>query len=280
MTDGSVSIGGVAEATGLSVEVIRIWERRYGFPVPMRLPSGHRRYRAEDLRRLRLLSLALANGHRPAQVVPLSEAELRSLLERPESDTVTSLLEAVKTMDSAELRRRLHEAHQARGLLPFLCEVVSPLLERVGTLWVEGILDIQHEHLLTEVLEDLLRTLRAGFQPTAEAPVVALATLPGERHRLGLLMGALVYAAQGARVEMLGTDLPLATLASAARTLGARTLGVSVSLAGSGEAAQQLLRDLRERLPDTIQLVAGGQGAARLRRIPGVTLVRGLEVAR
>lgn len=280
MTDGSVSIGGVAEATGLSVEVIRIWERRYGFPVPVRLPSGHRRYRAEDLRRLRLLSLALAKGHRPAQVVPLPEEELRSLLERPESDTVASLLEAVKAMDSAELRRRLHEAHQARGLLPFLCEVVSPLLERVGTLWVEGILDIQHEHLLTEVLEDLLRTLRSGFRPTPGAPVVALATLPGERHRLGLLMGALVYAAQGARVEMLGTDLPLATLASAARTLGAQTLGVSISLAGSGEVAQQLLRDLRERLPDPIQLVAGGQGAARLRRIPGVTLVRGLEVAR
>jgi methylmalonyl-CoA mutase cobalamin-binding subunit len=110
--------------------------------------------------------------------------------------------------------------------------------------------------------------------------VVALGTLPGERHRLGLLMAALVYAAQGARVEMLGTDLPLASLASGTITMEAQTLGISISLAGGGELAQTMLKDLRERLPDRVRLVVGGQGAARIRRIPGVTLVRGLEAGR
>jgi methanogenic corrinoid protein MtbC1 len=193
---------------------------------------------------------------------------------------VAAILAALEALDSAEIRRRLHDAHQAQGLLPFLCEIVSPLLDEVGNRWAAGLLAIEQEHLLTEILEDLLRDLRRGFQPGPEAPTVALATLPGERHRLGLLMAALVYAGQGARVEILGTDLPLAAMVGAVNALGARTLGISVSLKGGGSLAHQLLQDLRERLPANVRLIVGGQGAARLRPLAGVTRVRGLEIGR
>lgn len=281
MTEELVSIGELAEETGLTPEVLRVWERRYGFPVPVRLPSGHRRYRAEDLRRLRLVSLALAQGRRTAKVVPLPEAALRALVQpQAPSKPVAAILEALEALDSAEIRRKLHDAHQIRGLLPFLCEIVSPLLDEVGSRWVAGVLAIQQEHLLTEILEDLLRDLRRGFQPGPEAPKVALATLPGERHRLGLLMAALVYAGQGAQVEILGTDLPLAAMVGAVNALGAHTLGISVSLKSGGKLAHQLLQDLRERLPAEVRLIVGGQGAARLRPLAGVTRVRGLEVGR
>ncbi|MDJ0522022.1 MAG: MerR family transcriptional regulator, partial [Planctomycetota bacterium] len=49
-TDANLhSIGEVAEATGLTPETLRIWERRYGRPVAVRLPSGHRRYTDEQI---------------------------------------------------------------------------------------------------------------------------------------------------------------------------------------------------------------------------------------
>ena len=281
VTENLVSIGEVAEETGLTPEVLRVWERRYGFPVPVRLPSGHRRYRAEDLRRLRLVALALAQGRRAAQVVPLGEEALQALVgPKALSTRVTALLATLETLDSPAIRRQLHDAHQSRGLLPFLCEIVSPLLDEVGRRWAAGSMGIQHEHLLTELLEDLLRDLRRSFQPGPAAPTVVLATLPGEHHRLGLLMAALVYAAQGARVELLGTDLPLAALVGAVKDLEAGTVGVSLSLRGGGELAHQMLRDLRERLPQSTRLIVGGQGAARLRAVVGVTRIRGLEVGR
>jgi DNA-binding transcriptional MerR regulator len=44
-----LSIADVARRTGLSVEQLRAWESRHGFPRPQRLPNGHRRYRAADL---------------------------------------------------------------------------------------------------------------------------------------------------------------------------------------------------------------------------------------
>jgi DNA-binding transcriptional MerR regulator len=48
-TTASLSIGDLAERTGLSPATIRMWEQRHGFPVPRRLESGHRRYREEDV---------------------------------------------------------------------------------------------------------------------------------------------------------------------------------------------------------------------------------------
>jgi DNA-binding transcriptional MerR regulator len=43
------SIGGLAARTGIAVPTLRAWERRYGLPVPVRLPGGHRRYTQRDV---------------------------------------------------------------------------------------------------------------------------------------------------------------------------------------------------------------------------------------
>ena len=45
----SLTIGTVAEQTGISVPVLRSWEQRHGFPTATRLPSGHRRYTQHDV---------------------------------------------------------------------------------------------------------------------------------------------------------------------------------------------------------------------------------------
>ena len=45
---GGLTIGQLAERTGVSQSTLRIWETRHGFPSPRRLPSGHRRYAETD----------------------------------------------------------------------------------------------------------------------------------------------------------------------------------------------------------------------------------------
>jgi DNA-binding transcriptional MerR regulator/methylmalonyl-CoA mutase cobalamin-binding subunit len=274
-----LSIGDICAGTGLSVDVIRVWERRYGFPVPVRLPSGHRRYRRQDLHRLRLMAEAVAQGHRPSAVARAGEAELKALLLQDAGPGVDPLFQAVADMDSAGLRTRLAQDLDRMGWKAFLQEAVAPLLDRVGLAWAEGSIGVHHEHLLTEVLEDLLRTCRLAFRPVPGRGSVLLATLPGERHRLGLLMAALAYAASGARVELLGVDLPVASIAHAARALKADRVAVSLSIQSAGEPTRRLLMDLLERLPPGCRLVVGGQGAARTRKVDGVERLFGLDVA-
>ncbi len=275
-----LSIGDICSETGLSPDVVRVWERRYGFPMPVRLPSGHRRYRSSDLNRLRLIAEAVADGHRPALAVKADEAALRKLLVRGQSNTwtpiVDPLIKAVVEMDSAHIRTLLQNAFSRYPLKDFLGHVVDPLLEWVGYAWAEGSLGIHQEHLVTEILEDFLRQMRLALPIQSSKGAVLLATLPGERHRLGLLMAALLYAAKGVRVELLGIDVPVASIANAARTLRVDRVAVSLSIQSSGEPTRRLLMDLLERLPPNCQLLIGGQGAARTRKVEGVERMTGI----
>ncbi len=273
-----LSIGDICSETGLSTDVVRVWERRYGFPVPVRLPSGHRRYRIEDLYRLRLMAEAVAQGRRPSQVVRAGAAELKAMLQPEANPRVETLFEAVVAMDTVRMRGLLREAQGQLGWKPFLQQVVSPLLDRVGMAWAEGSIGVHHEHLVTEVLEDVLRVLRLDCQILPSKGSVMLCTLPGERHRLGLLMAALAHAAHGARTELLGIDLPVASIAQAARALKVDRVAVSLSIQSAGETTRRLLVDLKERLPQGCLLLIGGQGAARTRKVEGVERMLGLDV--
>ena len=78
---GLLSIGALSAATGIPIDTIRTWERRYGFPVPVRKPSGHRVYPLSLVPRLRRAAQAIARGHRAAEVVRASERALDALLE-------------------------------------------------------------------------------------------------------------------------------------------------------------------------------------------------------
>jgi len=273
-----LSIGDICSETGLSADVVRVWERRYGFPVPVRLPSGHRRYRQEDLHQLRLMAEAVAQGHRPSLIVKTGEAALKQMLIPKDNPPVERLFETVKALDTDRMRELLRESIEQLGWKRFLQQVVAPLLDRVGMAWAEGAIDIHHEHLVTEVLEDLLRQLRLDCRTQPGLGSVLLSTLPGERHRLGLLMAALAYASQGIRTELLGVDLPVASIAQAARALKVDRVAISLSIQSSGETTRRLLMDLKDRLPEGCRLLVGGQGAVRTRKIEGVERMIGLEV--
>jgi methanogenic corrinoid protein MtbC1 len=278
-----LSIGDVAEATALSVDTIRVWERRYGRPQPVRLPSGHRRYRESDVRWLRRIAEALARGHRPSKVIPLEEERLNELLGDPASaektdDEMAAYLKLILAYAEVELRDELQAGIERVGPRAFVTDTVSPLVQTVGRLWADGELEIRHEHFTSEILEDLLRQLRESMPEAATKPVVLLATLPGEVHSLGLQMAAVVTALAEARPSMLGTDVPLNEIVAAVRDTGADAVCVSVSLATAGVGTDRVLAELRALLPDEIPLVVGGRGARGVRRGPrGITWIADLN---
>jgi MerR family transcriptional regulator, light-induced transcriptional regulator len=276
---GLRSIGEVCAETGLTVDVVRAWERRYGFPVSQRLPTGHRRYGEEVLGRLKLMAQAVNLGHKPSVAAQASEADLRKLILPGGNTRVEALFAGVAAMDSDLIRSLLRQNMSDLGWEPFLLRVASPLLDRVGIAWADGEIGIHHEHLISELLEDFLRTLRQEFHSQPGRGRVLLCTLPGERHRLGLLMAALAHAALGARTEVLGEDVPIANIAEAAVTLKVDQVGVSIFVYFTGEPARFLLRELRARLPEACRLVIGGKGAARLRSVPGIKKARELCVS-
>jgi len=263
-----VSIGALAEATGIAPATLRIWERRYGSPRARRLPSGHRRYPVEEITRLRRVVEAMARGHRPSTLLALSGPQLERLLAKGEGspgwdpEEIGRLVGLVRAYAGEELREKLDGAWKFLGPSRFFSRLLEPLLEQVGRHWAEGRLDVRHEHFVTRQVEDLLRSLReenSGGESTG--PPVVLATLSGERHGLGLEILALFCALVGREQKNLGQDVPNREIALAARETGAAAVAVSLSQAMGPREGDRLLKELRRLLPEPVQLVAGGSGA-------------------
>ncbi len=288
--DGLLSIGALSAATGVPVETIRTWERRYGFPVAERKPSGHRVYPLTTVPRLRLIAQALTRGHRAAEVVPAPESVLESLLAavppaparpgRPPSPPSTpadsaDLLDAVRAFDAERLKRILQAEWARLGPMEFLERRAAPFLAAVGNGWASGALDIRHEHFASACLGDFLRAVRMPLDDRATGPVAALTTLPGELHGLGLQMSALVFALAGWRVLLLGVDTPVDQVAALAREAPIAAVGLSGAEPGGREAAEAL-EALRRRLPRRIPLLVGGTGAPPLSGQAGIEVLESL----
>lgn len=266
-----LSIGQLAQATGISIDAIRVWERRYGRPVSVRLPSGHRRYTHEQVRWLRRVAEALAAGHRPGKIVGLTEEELDSLLTAAHSKTAfdeqtVERIELIRTYDRVGLLRSFEDQVGSEGIPHFLDEGLPPLLSALGRCWADGTLQVRHEHFGSEVLEDFLRGLKDRLRKTTGGPAVILTTLPGERHSLGLHMATVHAMLAGAHPILLGSETPESEIVAACADLRAVTVGVSVSLGSGGVQTDRALASLREALPASIPLVAGGRGARGVRR--------------
>jgi methanogenic corrinoid protein MtbC1 len=279
-----LSIGALARAADIPIATLRTWERRYGYPVPERKPSGHRVYPLSMVPRLRRVAEALARGYRAAEVLSASDEELEDLLRtipaaaakvsRGAADN-SETLRAVERFDGKALKGALAADWARLGPVDFLERTVSPLLYEVGEAWAEGRLDVAHEHFLSEHIGDLLRSLRLPFDERTQGPLVVLATLPDEPHALGLQMAALILAVAGCRICNLGANVPVDQIVKHSKELNARAVAVSVSLARAARRTAAHLRQLRSRLPRKIILVAGGQGAPASRR--GIDVMPDLE---
>jgi hypothetical protein len=275
---GLLSIGALSAATGIPVDTIRTWERRYGFPVPERKPSGHRLYPLGMVPRLRRVAQAIARGHRAAEVLPASETALEVLLaslppapaevvapapvasEAIAAADQADVLEWVRAFDAERLKRWFQVDWARLGPLEFLEQRAAAFLRGLGNAWAAGRLEVRHEHLASAVLGDFLRSVRLPLDDRAAGQIAALATLPGELHGLGLQMAAVVFALAGWRALILGVDTPIPQIAAAARELPVAAVGLScVEPLGRKGAAQ--LRALRRRLPRQISLLVGGAGA-------------------
>jgi DNA-binding transcriptional MerR regulator/methylmalonyl-CoA mutase cobalamin-binding subunit len=280
---GLLSIGALSSATGISIETIRTWERRYGFPAAERRPSGHRVYPIATVPRLRRIAQALARGHRPAQVLTASEADLESLLaatvpedsnepripssqEREDrvtqspADDISPLLAATREFNADRLRRQFQQEWIRRGPMNFLEQCAAPYLQAVGDAWSDGSLDIRHEHFGSSLLGDFLRNARAPLEERATGPLVVLATPAGELHGLGLQMIALVLALAGCQTLVLGVDTPTSQIVALSREIRIGAVALSCVQLPQRSCASQV-RSLRRELSRQIPVLVGGAGA-------------------
>jgi methanogenic corrinoid protein MtbC1 len=267
------SIKAVSQATGLTVETLRAWERRYRVVVPRRDELGRRVYCTDDVLRLRRLREATERGHPIGRLVQMDEPGLVGLLHEPGARPappatppafVERILAAAEDYSSARCEQALTLAISLLSPAQLIDEVLEPLLREVGERWHGGRFSIAQERMVSGSVRKHISLVVESYDRNARGPAIVFATLPSERHELGLLMSAMICASHGCKVHYLGADLPPEEIGRYAREVGAAVVALSVVLLDGLAVLPSQLETLREGLGPDVPVWVGGQGALGL----------------
>jgi DNA-binding transcriptional MerR regulator len=276
MEAGVLRIGELSRRAGVSPELLRAWERRYGLLRPTRSPGGLRLYTTDDLQRVRLMKSHLADGLAAAEAAALAG---RSLQEEPARSSLGAtakdeLAAALDAYDEPGAQAVLDGLLARATVETVLSDVILPYLEELGERWERGEASVAQEHFSTSVVRGRMLGLARGWG-RGLGPVALLACLPGEQHELGLMAFGLALRSHGWRIAYFGADTPLETVEHAAEALEPSLVVLSAATTNAVTEAQAALASLARRY----RVALGGRGAPGLERADDVLVLTGDPVA-
>jgi DNA-binding transcriptional MerR regulator len=259
---GYLRIGELARRTGVSPELLRAWEQRYGLLQPTRTPGGFRLYSAADEARVQRMQslvsgglaaaqaarLVLSGGEPAPRTVPGSATTLE--------DAAGNLSASLDRLDEQAANSALDRLFSAYTVETVLQEVVLPYLHRLGERWEAGEVSVAQEHFASNLLRGRLLGLAQGWGQ-GRGPGAILACVPGEQHELGLLVFGVTLHRRGWRITYLGTDSPISPIADIARSV----VPAVVVLLGMTEEGFLDQAGKIEKLAKQVPVMIAGTGA-------------------
>jgi methanogenic corrinoid protein MtbC1 len=271
-----------ARRSGLSQDVIRAWERRYGAVKPNRSGTKRRLYSDEDVERLFLLARVTRAGRRIGDVAKLPlkqlqemadsdlQAESRVAVSVPSSrkaekgrlrESLARCLDAVSRLDPSALERALAAAAVDLSPSALTEQLLMPLMREIGERWHSGELRVAHEHMATAIVRSFMGIQSQNGRLPESAPNIVIATPAGQRHELGALMASIAASSDGWRVTYLGCDVPAGEIAAAARQKKARAVALSIIYPADDPQLARELKALGKMLGDEAPVLVGGSAA-------------------
>ena len=271
-----MTIQDVSRLSGLSIDVLRVWERRYGALQPRRLANNRRDYSRADLERAMLLRACVRSGRTISSLAALDDAGLSRLLTgmAPQNDEamIAAMLAHVHENDGAGLLALLEQSADALAPHEFCDRIASPLLREVGEYWLVDEALIAKEHLTSAVLMRFLAGRTAVDPAHADRPLV-FSTIPAERHMIGTAMAAFVAGRMGFPSYVTGGGATPEELAALVRHVGARGVGLSVVYSDADDA----IREAAGNLPGVPLWVGGARaGEGPWTRVESMTQFAGI----
>jgi methanogenic corrinoid protein MtbC1 len=260
----------VAKLTGLSKDVIRVWERRYGLVKPSRSSNRYREYNDEEVALLRFVKAQMEQG---ATIGGLAEEGRDSLVarmrvaspvsadeERPHERLLNELMGALDPFDKAGFERRLNGAVAVVPFEEAVQRILLPLQRRVGDFWHQGQLTVAVEHYVTKVIQQKMFSVMNQLPVNESGPRVLVGCPEGETHEIGAQAVAYIAASRGCQVYYLGPSLPNSALLEFCERIKPDLVLLSITeIRSEGEARQQFKR--LEAVSDYWPVAVGGQGA-------------------
>ena len=272
------TISEAADRAGISVELLRAWERRYGIVAPRRTASGYRLYDEAAIDRVRAMRGLVDEGWTPsaaaASMRDVADADLPtgtlvrdgSTPEAEAGQLVNRFVSAAAEMDSPALQSVLDEMGLRASFEPMTDRYLFPALRALGDAWQAGDVSVAAEHAASAAVA---RWIGAAYDAAgsngSDARPVLVGLPPGARHELAALAFATAARRAGLTVHYLGADLPAGEWMRAARSTNAAVAVIGVPTSADADAARAVARSLGRSMPG-LGVAFGGDGAAGMPR--------------
>jgi DNA-binding transcriptional MerR regulator len=242
MAEEFLRIGELSRRVGVSAELLRAWERRYGLLEPVRTQGGFRLYGDEDVARVLTMRANLDRGLSAAEAARAALAGARESATPVLVEGTDELARALERLDESAAQGALDHLLAGLSLEVVLGDVLIPYLHELGSKWERGEVSVGQEHFASNVIRGRLLGLARGWD-RGVGPRALLACAAGEQHDLPLLVFGLALRTHGWRISYLGSDTPVASLVDATTVLAPSAVVVSGTLEGVFEP---LVEDLRK----------------------------------
>ena len=274
MSDSSPAgypIRAVSKLTGLSIDALRAWERRYQAVVPNRTSRG-RLYDAAQVRRLMLLRDATKRGHSIGNVARLEDAQIEALLTTAaaaatpldagsEQAVLKPVLAAIENYDYAAANGELGVLASLLPVPELVACVVHPLMDLIGKRWYNGTLTVAQEHMVSALLRNLLGGLVRLYHPREPRVRLLFATPASELHEFGILCGAMLAVSVGIEAVYLGPNLPTPEIVSITNRLQPQALVLGVAAPAYVPDLKGSVAFIAAQIPPATELWIGGRDA-------------------
>jgi MerR family transcriptional regulator, light-induced transcriptional regulator len=265
----------VAKLTGLSRDVIRVWERRFGLLTPTRGANRYRNYSDEDVALLRYLKEQLDAGASIGDLARLGREELMNrvraatpratIVDNTFNRLLRELLSALDPFDRITFEKRLNGAVAVVPFEEALHGILLPLQEQVGQLWHDGHVNIALEHYVTKQIQQKIFSAMNQLPVAEFGAKVVVACPPGEEHDIAALAVAYRCRVRGCRVYYLGANVPVSALTNLCRKVEPDVTIISFPLALPEAKAAEVIQALSDELRPVSTVMAGGHGARAMR---------------
>ena len=265
----------VAKLTGLSKDVIRVWERRFGVLKPTRGANRYRNYSDEDVALLRYLKEQLDSGGSIGELARLGREELlnrmraasprASFIDNTFDRLLRELLSALDPFDRVMFEKRLNGAVAVVPFEEALHGILLPLQEQVGRLWHDGHVNVALEHYVTKQIQQKIFSAMNQLPVAEFGAKVLVACPPGEEHDIAALAVAYRCRVRGCRVYYLGANVPVTALTKLCHEVKPDLTIISFPLTLPEAKATEVIQALAQEVSPASRLTVGGYGALAMR---------------
>lgn len=261
------SIKDLEHLAGVKAHTIRIWEKRYNIVQPKRTETNIRYYLESDLQHILNIALLNNNGHKISHIAKMDREEiLKKVAEISDfdnglEDRVDCLTMSMMELNEFKFNRIIEKNIDQLGFERAMQEVIFPLLDKLGELWISGCIKPVHEVFVSEIIK------RKIIKAIDDIPINTDITIPSfliflplnETSDLSLLYLHYMLKNEGLRVTNLGKGVSKEMVIETCRIIDPHYLVIFANESFDNNALEPYLHDLCRNINGTNVLLTGYQ---------------------